>query len=188
MDAKVMFTMQANATTTQPAGIFIYNNTSVRVTSLYESVDYQGMEIYNNIADAEKIFLLDQRDPWSTRIDVFDYNLYSAETFYCDTLRFEPGGEYYSFTEWQSAFSSGRSPDVFLANPDLHSLQAQPRFVDPSAHDYRLQSGSPGWVGRNGVHMGAYPIGNELIGPSWSLTVGPSPHTVPGAPRGLCVR
>lgn len=49
-------------------------------------------------------------------------------------------------------------------NPDTHSLNKDPLFVNPSARDFRLQGGSPcKGTGKGGKDMGVYPDGPEGV-------------------------
>ncbi|MFZ5828739.1 MAG: right-handed parallel beta-helix repeat-containing protein, partial [Planctomycetota bacterium] len=57
----------------------------------------------------------------------FDYNLYFNPTLKPDELRFGK----LTFAEWQKQ------------GKDRHSVYADPKFVDPANHDYRLQPDSP---------------------------------------------
>jgi parallel beta-helix repeat protein len=91
----------------------------------------------------------------------YDRNLY----FNNQSHAFYEGSGTYSFTIWQSTFSL-----------DLNSLQADPRFVDRSRNDFRLQSGSPALtLSRDYLNLlgegtsrvipaGAYISGGEVIG------------------------
>ncbi len=102
------------------------------------------------------------------------------------------GGNNVSLSVWQSTYGQDAA--------NAAAIQADPRFVNPSAGDYRLQSTSPartigralyGIGGGNGavIPAGAYITGSEAIGPTTGYTPPPPPPTggsnPPGAPTNL---
>ncbi len=85
------------------------------------------------------------------RVTVCDYNLYYDSTG--DSLRMSgqmpEKGKDYSYEAWRKALG-GRF--------DKHSVVADPLFVDPKKHDYRLRPGSPA------LKLGFKPIDTSRIG------------------------
>jgi len=77
----------------------------------------------------------------------------------------------FAMTNWADGTSSSDFNDASLATwqsvttADDNSINADPLFVDPSADDFRLNTGSPCLLaGDAGQNMGCYLTGNEEIG------------------------
>jgi len=94
----------------------------------------ENLKIVNNIAINGRVYSIDTALPASV---VIDHNLvYNPGTLSVqgDSLAYVAGrGQTLSLTEFQS-----------WTGYDLHSLYAQPVFVDSANHDYHLKAGSPG--------------------------------------------
>lgn len=98
--------------------------------------------IYNNLAITE-----------------IDFNNYFHNEEFVLFLWGNNEASYNNLTTWQS-----------MESYDLNSSAADPMFVDAANHNYQLKSGSPAiGSGKGGLNMGAYPNGNETIGPSIGL-------------------
>lgn len=144
----------------------IYNNTAYNVQLFFNqwqlnSVDNQ---FWNNIvygASQGAYQIEDLASPnWSGYISHSDHNFWGSL----------PG----SFARWQYGSSSQTLSDWRSAtNFDANSLTGDPLFVDAARGDFKLQPGSPARAaGVNGVDVGAYPTGREVIG----VTLGPRPN------------
>jgi hypothetical protein len=108
--------------------------------------------------------------------DYMDYNIYH------DTQKFlirvyEANTSYYTtLSSWQA---SGEL--VNGGNPDVHSVYANPQFVNAGGmtpDDYKLTATSPGnGTGRNGQNIGAFPLGNSQTQVGYLPSEKPAPPT-----------
>jgi hypothetical protein len=138
----------------------VYNNTAYNVRYFMNqwqlsSVDNQ---FWNNLvvsASSGVYQIEDLTSPsWSPYISYSNHNFFSsvASTF----ARWQYGASSYSLSQWVSG-----------TGHDTNSLTGDPMFVSttPGSYDFRLQPGSPAkGRGRNEEDIGAYPVGNEVIG------------------------
>lgn len=136
----------------------VFNNVFYNITSdgIAYALGESSIEAYNNI------FVNVTEKSYTTsvtqKITYSDYNdFYQSGGF----------GSYATLTEWQSATGF-----------DLHSIEADPLFVNPEAGDFHLRSDSPcinAGIDRQDydgdedtterINMGCYITGNEIIGP-----------------------
>lgn len=136
----------------------VYNNTAYNVRLFHNqwqlnSVDNQ---FWNNIVSqasggAYQIEALGT-PTWTTYIAYSNYNFWSsvASTF----AKWQDGASSQTLSEWRAA-----------TNFDANSLTGDPLFVNAAQGNFKLQPSSPArGAGRDGVDMGAYPTGNEVIG------------------------
>jgi len=142
-------------------GTEIYNNTFYVTNSsglgLYNINEKQWNNITVNATNCayRSIYAAGLSDGQPTYMD---YNAYwNGQRF---VVRI---GTYTNLPAWQSSGAL-----IGGGNPDTHSIYANPLFVNAGGTtpaDYKLQANSPCRnVGRNGVTMGAYINGNEVIG------------------------
>lgn len=97
-----------------------------------------------------------------------DYNLYSGD--FSARLGLYSGKEvnFYNLSEWQ-AVTPSTADAVSLEQSafpvDAHSVLADAGFADPLNYNFRLVENSlAAGAGRNGVNIGAYTTGGEVIG------------------------
>ncbi len=124
--------------------VHVYNNTFAGYTS-------QGA---NAISNAD--FYTQTGD--TGQVKLMDYNLYSRNPKMVIGL-WSLDRTYNSLAAWQAAGH----------RLDANSLLADPKFVNAAAGDFRLAAGSPALMaGRDSsgkaVNIGAYALGNEVIG------------------------
>ena len=166
-------------------GTEIYNNTFYVTNSsglgLYNINEKQWNNITVNATNCayRSIYAAGLSDGQPTYMD---YNAYwNGQRF---VVRI---GTYTNLPAWQSSGAL-----IGGGNPDTHSIYANPLFVNAGGTtpaDYKLQANSPCRnVGRNGVTMGAYINGNEVIGyigSGISTTTTSIDITPPAPPTGL---
>lgn len=152
----------------------VYNNTAYNVRLFLNqwqlnSVDNQ---FWNNIvaqASGGAYQIEDLGSPsWPSYISHSNHNFWSAiaSTF----AKYQYGASSQTLSEWRSATGF-----------DANSLTGNPLFVDVAQNNFRLQVGSPArGAGRDGVDMGAYPTGTEVIGVTFGVR--------PAPPRNVTVR
>jgi parallel beta-helix repeat protein len=131
----------------------LYNAGDVGAIVSYES---SGVKVYHNLVYASGTALYINESAvysknWDVRGNIFSNNrrtelsIVSPDSFsYIDNnLIYHPGADlffevrspvetFYSFSDWQNKF-----------NLDLHSINADPVFVNPAGFDFHLQSHSP---------------------------------------------
>jgi len=146
-------------------GLHVWNNVIDGADVAVYARNARGINIYNNIVRGPNAFAAIAMGTDVVSIDEIDYNnYYNAEKFDLD-YNVSQGALYTSLSAWQAQ------------GYDNHSSNINPLFVDVSARDYHLQSGSPLLgAGKEGVHMGAYLSSEDVIGPvSDDVAVLPSP-------------
>ncbi len=156
----------------QSNGLKVYSNVFDNCT--LESNGFLNNEFYNNIyyMDTKNRQLLTETgDPkfWESTIIYSDYNNYFPE-FQVSIDLFDTNANYSSLTSWKNACLSGCPETLAVTSgPGKNSLAVDPQFVDRAAHNYKLKSTSAlKGKGRFIGDIGAYTIGNELIGPTIS--------------------
>lgn len=136
----------------------IYNNTvynaNIFAYSILEPTN-SDFRIWNNIvAHARTGYDLDgaRNANFSILITESDYNDFYSIT---NLGRWDWGqGNIASLSTWTTSTSF-----------DIHSISADPLFVNAQQGDFKLQANSPAKRrGKDNVDMGAYPTGNEIIG------------------------
>lgn len=144
--------------------VHVYNNTFAGYTSQGANANRHGQAfyIYNNIfhrtssSVSNADFYTQTGD--TGQVKLMDYNLYSRNPKMVIGL-YSLDRTYNSLAAWQAAGH----------RLDANSLLADPKFVNAAAGDFRLAAGSPALMaGRDSsgkaVNIGAYAIGNEVIG------------------------
>lgn len=90
--------------------------------------------------------------------------------------------------DYNLVYNSDGSLPEYLPYPILHELRGvNPKFVNPSVKDYRLQSGSLGCIsGESGTYIGASPCNNvipsPISSPTLTATIFPTPTLTPTKP------
>ena len=167
----------------------IYNNTIVSPSAggltLHQTNEQQWNNIIINVGGI--VYRSQVNCCGDGQPTYMDYNCY----YNGQTFRIKHGGsgakQYASFSAWQNSGSL-----MGGGNPDTHSIYANPLFVNAGGAtptDYKLQANSPCRnAGRDGETMGAYIIGNEVIGyvgSGISTTTTSIDITPPAPPTGL---
>lgn len=144
----------------------VYNNTVYNVDLFLNqwqlnSVDNQ---FWNNIVfDASRgaYQVEDLSGPnWNTYISLSNYNFWGSLTR--SFARWSYGSNSQTLDEWRSA-----------TNFEANSLTGDPLFVDAAQGNFKLQAASPARrAASDGLDMGAYPTGSEVIG----VILSPRPH------------
>jgi len=144
-------------TTGSSAGSAIYNNTIVNSTdAFYCSITLGGITTgpvtyYNNIVYGGRCAVMFYGIGYTNTVSLHHNNHYgySASGWYVSSYTSQ------TFAQWQAGVSGG----------DAGSTLTNPLFVNASAHDYRLQAGSPARTASDtGGAIGAYIAGTETIG------------------------
>lgn len=133
-------------------GFKVWNNVIVATDDGIGVNNAKNVEIYNNIiVGPTKYTGFATQD--GVLFNYFDNNIYFNIKQWATDL-YITGLEkyYYSFAAWQAG-----------SGFDANSTSANPNFVNVATHDYHIKTGSA-IVGRNGVYIGAYPTGNEVVG------------------------
>jgi len=133
-------------------GFKVWNNVIIASDGGIGVNNATNVEIYNNIiVGPTKYAGFATQD--GVLFNYFDNNLYSNITQWATDLYIAGLEKYYNnFTAWQAG-----------SGFDANSLNENPNFVNAATHDYHIKTGSA-VVGRNGVYIGAYPTGNEVVG------------------------
>lgn len=167
-----------------PANVIVANNTVFNATTTWGAdggaILYRGnYSGYRNIRVANNIFATSRAGAVAWENSVSQVTM-SNNAYHQNTSVGEIGGQRYSTVQ---QWASGTGKD---ANG---SVQVDPRFVDFAGRNVKLQTGSP-LIGAgvdildlngNGsttdrVNIGAYAVGNEVIGPGGSTPDAPQPN------------
>lgn len=110
-----------------------------------------NVEIYNNImVGPTKYTGFATQD--GVLFNYFDDNIYYNISKWATDVYITGKEKYYTgFVSWQSS------------GFDANSYDANPNFVNPVLNDYHIKTGFS-ITGRGGVNIGAYPVGNEVVG------------------------
>lgn len=157
----------------QSDGLKVFSNTFDNCS--LQTDGFLNNEFYNNI------YYMDDPDPfqrqlasedggtlfWESDIIYSDYNNYFPNFLITMGLFGTNQADFRSLADWQNACVNG-CPDtlsVAAPGPDQNGLAVDPQFVDRDNHNYKLLSTSILLdAGRFGNSMGAYTMGNEVIG------------------------
>ena len=143
--------------------LHVYNNTfyNVNASSDYGTVNLSSTSSVSNVKVWNNIFAESSRPYhfWHSNLGIIsfsDYNsFYNSEPF---------------MVKWSSTGNGELSGWKSYSSKDSNSLEKNPSFVKPgsdSPEGYKLNSNSPlKNAGRDGVTIGAYITGKEVIGPS----------------------
>ena len=142
-------------------GFKVWNNVIVASDGGIGVNNAKNVEIYNNIiVGPTKYAGFATQD--GVLFNYFDNNIYfNVSKWATDVYITGKEKYYYSFAAWQAG-----------SGFDANSLSENPNFVNAATHDYHIKTGSA-VVGRNGVYIGAYPTGSEVVG----ITTKPKPPT-----------
>jgi hypothetical protein len=146
-----------------------------------QGTDLVAVQFFGNIVASSPNALYNWTVDNPTQQDV----TYNRNVYYNNARHaYYESGRTIAFSDWQTTYRM-----------DLNGVSANPMFANPSANDFRLQSGSPvrslvvDVLDLNGngsttdlIPAGAYVTGNETIGP----TVGPAPPA-PSPPASVIV-
>ncbi|CAD7780195.1 MAG: Right handed beta helix region [Candidatus Methanoperedenaceae archaeon GB50] len=120
------------------------------ITYAYEAEYNPDHQIFNNIIVNLESPISDHTTDWPPP------NLYCDYNCYANFVGFDKRWEFITFEEFKNRTGGN---EHCLVNQD-------PLFVNPEAHDFHLRENSPCRnTGKDGVNMGAYITGNEIIGP-----------------------
>ncbi|MCH2171078.1 right-handed parallel beta-helix repeat-containing protein [Myxococcota bacterium] len=161
----------------RPTDWSVYNNSGyecagIEVRSI--SGPARGRQVFNNIwwrTETGKSMWAsqagDDREP-----DYMDHNLYAFEGRYRENRYSDHPRKFRGLAAWQTA----AHPKIY----DRNSLEADPRYIDPRARNFRLSKNSPArGAGRNGEDLGSWPRRDDtVIGPIGGLDsvgMGPPP-------------
>ncbi len=168
------------------AGTEFYNNSLIGPVGCHYNVyNVDNDQIWNNIFYGATIYTYQNYGRGDDGPTYMDYNCYYEDS----SLTFIVGGSrsYSSLSSWQNSHELEGG-----GNPDTHSFYANPLFINAGGTtpaDYKLQASSPCRnAGRDGVTMGAYITGNEVIGyvgSGISTTTTSIDTTPPAPPTGL---
>ena len=138
-------------------GFHVWNNTFDGFNNGVAFLNSRNVNIYNNIfyGSSSSLFktIIAQGDAPNT---VIDYNNYfNAEEYVVDLYK-SSEASYNSLAGWRSG-----------ENFDTNGNAVDPKFIARASRNYKLAGDSPLLTaGQGGVAMGAYPTGNEIIGPT----------------------
>ena len=178
----------------QRESTFLFNNTFFNVANLIKGGDdgyTTAQNYYNNVfyatlpsdrsdgADSAGRFVSMNRwgsTPIATDDYSIDYNLLQIPATDPSDRFVVAGQRYLTLATWRAAFPGF----------DVHSISADPLFIDAVGSDFHLQPTSPcKGTGRDGVDMGAYPRGNDGTKIGSSLAPVSMDIMPPSVPTGL---
>ncbi len=138
----------------QNDGFHVWNNTIVNVDTGIWIENAIDAHVYNNIVYGPIVKQAFRTGPDNAVVDELNFNnYYNAEKF---VVNLWTGSErtYSSLSSWQSG-----------EDFDTNSSVSDPKFIDPSSNNYKLEaSSSLIGAGKNNKTMGAYISGFEQIG------------------------
>jgi len=163
----------------RPTAWSVYNNTGFECSGIEvrsSSGPANAAAVYNNIwwRSEEGKAMWSSQEGDDREPDYMDHNLYAPRGKYRENRYSDSARSVYGLEQWR-----GREhPKVY----DTHSLEADPRFLDPGNRDFRLHEESPArGAGRGGEDLGAYPRADDtVIGP----TGGGVPASLPAVEGG----
>lgn len=153
-NVKTALQLDLNETSVINDGFKISNNVIVATLAGINIVNVKNVEIYNNIfvGPLSNAVFNAKYDDWY--ITYFDNNIYyNIDKWWTNTYSSTTQQKQYSnLTSWQAG-----------SGFDGSSSTNDPHFVSSSSNDYHISSGFE-VIGRDGLNIGAYPVGNEVIG------------------------
>jgi len=183
---------RVSESSTASSGLYISNNTfddgvPYSGTSTPECLvlnGYKNTQIWNNICVAEipiELHHIATSFNFTGDVTYMDFNLYHSYTgFRLDRYgRFlTPAISFLQFSTIDDWRANATTSDTMVSTPDMNSVTASPRFMDPINRNYKLQTDSPArGKGKNGEDIGAYSSDTIFIGASnnFSNTQRPTP-------------
>jgi hypothetical protein len=156
-------------------GLTVYNNTVIAHDFVTSKGGFKNQNIHDNLIclTGSSPWYLDEIDGFygtENTISAMDYNLYDSA---CGTGSWKlaqttgSASSTTSFSTWKANTSA--APNLDFSNPDAHGLFADPKFMDASAHDYRICDDSPA--------VGAGSTGGNIGAPTAVVDCPPAPVT-----------
>jgi len=179
---------------TASQGEKVYQNIFLNVPlGVFMNCGNSNMQIYNNVfyrsaSGTEWSGVLLLCTTGNTNLQVYNNimrNIHSPITIATSL----PSGLYIDYSSYSSyqnflyndSWISFSQFKTNVGNNNYVQNNVDPLFVNPTNRDFRLQANSPARnAGRNGVNMGAYITGNEIIG-----LISSGDLTAPSPPRNL---
>jgi len=131
----------------------VWNNSIIVSDAAIGVNNAKNVEIYNNIILGESTNTYGVATQDGALFNYFDNNLYFGVKKWATDMYIAGVEIYYSdFSTWQAGSSF-----------DANSFDMNPNFVNAATRDYHIPTGAS-VIGRGGVYIGAYPVGNEVVG------------------------